>query len=179
MPAASAWAACGPPATAPRSCSSPARACWVSAGSSGWAFGPHIGTVGNNAHRGSRAAYLDAGTGYRISRSTTAPQAGGYDIGARIASGAAGGTLTVQVNGVTAGTVTIPSQRVYAQYTVSGVRVAAGDTVTVAVDSAPGGWVTVDGAAQTARTTTVDGTVYTYATVTVPAGRTSVVEVTG
>ncbi|MFJ8435014.1 RICIN domain-containing protein [Kitasatospora sp. NPDC094019] len=134
-------------------------------GGSGWTFGAHTGTAGNNAHRGSRAAYLDAGTGYRISRTATAPQAGGYDIGAWIATGAAGGTLTVQVNGATAGTVTIPSQSVYAQYTVSGVRVAAGDTVTVAVGSAPGGWVNVDdvtvapAAPNTPRLTSSDATV--------------------
>ncbi|WP_051710700.1 RICIN domain-containing protein [Streptomyces sp. NRRL S-350] len=113
-------------------------------GTTGWTFTAHAGTAGNNAHRGAGLAYLDAGSGYRISQSTTAPQAGSYDIGAWIATGAAGGTLTVQVNEVAVGTVTLPAQAVYAQYTVPGVRVAAGDTVTVSVGSAPGGWVNVD-----------------------------------
>ncbi|WP_188309505.1 RICIN domain-containing protein [Streptomyces sp. CBMA123] len=113
-------------------------------GSGSWTFTAHTGTATNNPHSGSGLAYLDAGTGYRVSQSSTAPQGGSYDVSAWIASGAAGGTLTVQVNGSTAGSLTLPAQTTYALYTVPRVRVNAGDTVTLAIGSAPDGWVNAD-----------------------------------
>ncbi|MFJ2863926.1 RICIN domain-containing protein [Kitasatospora sp. NPDC087314] len=113
-------------------------------GAAGWTFTAHAGTAGNNPHSGGGLAYLDAGNGYRVSQSITAPQSGTYDFSAWIASGAGGGTLTVQVNGNGAGSVAVPQQSTYAKYTVARVHVDAGDTVTLAIGSAPGGWVNVD-----------------------------------
>ncbi|MGC0318102.1 RICIN domain-containing protein [Kitasatospora acidiphila] len=113
-------------------------------GSSGWTLTAHAGTAGNNPHLGSTAAYLDAGTGYQVSQRITAPQGGSYDVSAWIATGAAGGSFSVQVNGSTAATLTLPSQSTYAKYTLPRVQVHAGDAVTVAIGSAPTGWVNVD-----------------------------------
>ncbi|MFE9424869.1 RICIN domain-containing protein [Kitasatospora sp. NPDC006697] len=113
-------------------------------GGTGWTFSAHAGTAANNPHRGSQLAYLDAGTGYTISQSSTAPVAGSYDFSAWIATGAAGATLSVAVNGSTAGSVTLPAQAVYAQYTVPRIQVKAGDTVALVIGSAAGGWVNAD-----------------------------------
>ncbi|GAA1956202.1 RICIN domain-containing protein [Kitasatospora viridis] len=113
-------------------------------GTSGWTFTAHTGIGTNNPHLGADAVYLDAGTGYRVSQTVTAPQAGRYDFSAWIATGAAGGTLSVQVNGRTAGSVQLPSQSVYAKYTVPRIAVKAGDRVTLAIGSAATGWVNAD-----------------------------------
>jgi hypothetical protein len=113
-------------------------------GSSGWTFTAHAGAATNNPHSGSGLAYLDAGTGYSISQSITAPDNGSYDFSAWLAASAAGGTLTVQVNGTTAGSLTVPAQTTYALYTVPRIHVNAGDAVTLVIGSSPSGWVNAD-----------------------------------
>ncbi|MFJ9608383.1 RICIN domain-containing protein [Kitasatospora sp. NPDC101176] len=113
-------------------------------GADGWTLTEHTGTATNNPHTGSRLAYLDAGTGYRVSRQVTAVTAGAYDLSAWIATGGAGGTFEVRVNGAVAGSLSLPEQPTYAKYSLPRIRVAAGDTVTVGIGSSPTGWVNVD-----------------------------------
>ncbi|MFE9426769.1 RICIN domain-containing protein [Kitasatospora sp. NPDC006697] len=113
-------------------------------GTGGWTFSAHTGIASNNPHLGGSAAYLDAGTGYTVSQTVTAPQNGSYDFSAWIATGAAGGNLTVLVNGKAAGSVALPSQSVYAKYTVPRIAVKAGDRVALSVGSSPSGWVNAD-----------------------------------
>lgn len=113
-------------------------------GTTGWTFTAGAGIGTNNPHSGSDDAYLNAGTGYDISQATTAPEAGSYDFSAWLASSAAGGTLSVSVNGTSAGSLTLLAQTTYAKYTLSRIQVAAGDTVTLTVGSSPGGWVNAD-----------------------------------
>ncbi|MFH8386092.1 ricin-type beta-trefoil lectin domain protein [Kitasatospora sp. NPDC018058] len=115
-------------------------------GASGWTFTEHTGVATNNPHSGSRLAYLDAGTGYRVGQQVTAVTAGTYDLSAWIATGAAGGTFSVSVNGTVVQSLTLPEQPTYAKYTLPRVKVAAGDLVTLAVGSSPSGWVNVDDA---------------------------------
>ncbi|MFJ2577896.1 RICIN domain-containing protein [Kitasatospora aureofaciens] len=115
-------------------------------GTTGWTFTAHTGVATNNPHTGTRLAYLDAGTGYRVSQQVTAVTAGTYDLSAWIASGAAGGRFSVGVNDVTVRELTLPDQAVYAKYTLPRVRLEAGDRLTLAIDSSPAGWVNVDDA---------------------------------
>ncbi|MQS16888.1 hypothetical protein F7Q99_33055 [Streptomyces kaniharaensis] len=113
-------------------------------GTAGWEFTAHTGVATNNPHTGSRLAYLDAGTGYRVSQQVTAVTTGTYDLSAWIASGAAGGSFSVAVNGAVVRSLTLPGQAVYAKYTLPRVQVEAGDRLTLAVGSSPSGWVNVD-----------------------------------
>ncbi|MFF4381634.1 RICIN domain-containing protein [Kitasatospora sp. NPDC001547] len=116
-------------------------------GSAGWTFTGHTGTATNNPHGGSRLAYLDAGPGYAVSQQVTAVSAGSYDLSAWIATGGAGGSLSVSVNGTVVRTVPLPEQPLYAKYTLPRVAVAPGDRLTLTIGSSPTGWVNVDDAA--------------------------------
>ncbi|MFJ8622165.1 RICIN domain-containing protein [Kitasatospora sp. NPDC093550] len=116
-------------------------------GAEGWTLTEHTGIASNNPHSGTRLAYLDAGTGYTVSRSTTATAAGSHDLSAWIATGGAGGTLAVSVNGTVVRSLTLPEQPVYAKYTLPRIRVAPGDRIVLTIGSSPTGWVNVDDAA--------------------------------
>ncbi|MFE6056979.1 RICIN domain-containing protein [Kitasatospora sp. NPDC056446] len=116
-------------------------------GGDGWTLTAHTGIATNNPHGGTRLAYLDAGTGYAVSQQATAATAGGYDLSAWIATGGAGGTFSVSVNGAVVRSLTLPEQPTYAKYTLPRIRVAAGDRITLAVGSSPTGWINVDDAA--------------------------------
>ncbi|WP_188300890.1 RICIN domain-containing protein [Streptomyces sp. CBMA156] len=116
-------------------------------GSDGWTFTAHTGTATNNPHGGSRLAYLDAGPGYAVSQQVTAVTAGSYDLSAWIATGGAGGSLSVSVNGTVVRSLPLPEQTVYAKYSLPRVPVSPGDRLTLTVDSSPAGWINVDDAA--------------------------------
>ncbi|MFD4656970.1 RICIN domain-containing protein [Kitasatospora sp. NPDC058444] len=116
-------------------------------GSAGWTFTAHTGTAGNNPHGGGRLAYLDAGAGYAVSQQVTAVTAGSYDLSAWIATGGAGGVLSVSVNGAVVRSQPLPEQSTYAKYTLPRVPVAPGDRLTLTIGSSPTGWVNVDDAA--------------------------------
>ncbi|MFJ6777105.1 RICIN domain-containing protein, partial [Kitasatospora sp. NPDC091257] len=88
----------------------------------GWTFTAHTGTATNNPHGGSRLAYLDAGPGYTVSQQVTAVTAGTYDLSAWIATGGAGGSLSVSVNGTVVRSLPLPEQSTYAKYTRSDER---------------------------------------------------------
>ncbi|MEV7027523.1 hypothetical protein, partial [Kitasatospora sp. NPDC093558] len=113
-------------------------------GTAGWTFTAHTGVATNNPHTGTRLAYLDAGTGYRVGQEITAVTDGTYDLSAWIASGAAGGTFSAAVNGTVVRQLALPVQPVYAKYTLPRVHVAPGDRLTLAIGSSPAGWVNVD-----------------------------------
>ncbi|MGW2250187.1 RICIN domain-containing protein [Kitasatospora sp. NPDC001660] len=113
-------------------------------GTDGWTFTEHTGVATNNPHTGTRLAYLDAGTGYRVSQEVSAVTDGTYDLSAWIAGGAAGGTFSVAVNGAVVRSLTLPDQPVYAKYTLPRVHVVPGDRLTLAIGSSPTGWVNVD-----------------------------------
>ncbi|MFF2616832.1 hypothetical protein [Kitasatospora sp. NPDC058046] len=115
--------------------------------SGGWTFTPHTGTATNNPHGGARLAYLDAGPGYAVSQQVTAVTAGSYDLSAWIATGGAGGSLSVSVNGTVVRSLPLPEQSLYAKYTLPRVRVAPGDRLTLTIGSSPTGWINVDDAA--------------------------------
>ncbi|MEY9873958.1 hypothetical protein ABH931_003452 [Streptacidiphilus sp. MAP12-33] len=110
----------------------------------GWTFGDHTGIGTNYPHSGTSAAYLDAGTGYTVSQTVTATRAGSYDLSAWVATGAAGGTLTVAVDGRTAQTLPLADHSLYVKYTAPYLKVVPGDTVTVTIGSSPTGWVNFD-----------------------------------
>ncbi|MER7769489.1 RICIN domain-containing protein [Kitasatospora sp. NPDC096140] len=116
-------------------------------GADGWTLTEHTGIATNNPHGGTRLAYLDAGSGYSVTHRTTAVAAGGYDLSAWIATGAAGGTLAVRVNGAVVRSLTLPEQPTYAKYSLPRIRVAAGDRIDLTIGSSPTGWVNVDDAA--------------------------------
>ncbi|MEU3572228.1 RICIN domain-containing protein [Kitasatospora sp. NPDC036755] len=113
----------------------------------GWTFTAHTGTAGNNPHGGARLAYLDAGPGYAVSQQVTAVTAGSYDLSAWIATGGAGGSLSVSVNGARVRSLPLPEQSTYAKYTLPRIAVAPGDRLTLTIGSSPTGWVNVDDAA--------------------------------
>ncbi|MGW3071658.1 RICIN domain-containing protein [Kitasatospora sp. NPDC001132] len=113
----------------------------------GWTFTAHTGTATNNPHGGSRLAYLDAGPGYAVSQQVTAVTAGSYDLSAWIATGGAGGSFSVSVNGAVVRSLPLPEQSTYAKYTLPRVPVAPGDRLTLTIGSSPTGWVNVDDAA--------------------------------
>ncbi|MBO1413553.1 ricin-type beta-trefoil lectin domain protein, partial [Streptomyces sp. FH025] len=115
-------------------------------GALGWTFTEHTGVATNNPHSGNRLAYLDAGSGYTVSQRVTALSAGSYDLSAWIATGAAGGTFSVSVNGTVVRSLPLPEQGTYAKYTLPRITVAAGDQVTLVIGSSPSGWVNVDDA---------------------------------
>ncbi|MFE2408050.1 hypothetical protein ACFXDE_06900 [Kitasatospora sp. NPDC059408] len=116
-------------------------------GADGWTFTAHTGLATNNPHTGTRLAYLDAGTGYRVSQEVTAVTDGTYDLSAWIASGAAGGTFSATVNGTVVRQLALPGQPVYAKYTLPRIHLSPGDRLTLAFGSSPTGWVNVDEAA--------------------------------
>ncbi len=116
-------------------------------GTRGWTFTDHAGVGSNNPHYGGRQAYLDAVAGASVSQQATALTAGSFDLSAWIATGGAGGTLSVAVNGAVVQSLTLPDQSVYAKYSLPQVRVAAGDRVTLAIGSTSAGWVNIDDAA--------------------------------
>ncbi|MFD8783228.1 RICIN domain-containing protein [Kitasatospora sp. NPDC059599] len=116
-------------------------------GADGWTLTAHTGIATNNPHGGARLAYLDAGTGYAVSHRATAVTAGGYDLSAWIATGGAGGSFSVSVNGTVVRSLDLPEQPTYAKYTLPRIRVAAGDRIVLTIGSSPTGWVNVDDAA--------------------------------
>ncbi|GAA3010650.1 hypothetical protein GCM10020229_22840 [Kitasatospora albolonga] len=112
-------------------------------GATAWNFTAGTGTATNNPRTGARLAYLDAGAGKRIWQTVTPTTAGTYDVTAWIATGGAGGSFTVRVNGATAGTVALPAASSYTRHTVPRVTVKAGDSVEIAFESGTA-WINVD-----------------------------------
>ncbi|MFC8716554.1 hypothetical protein, partial [Kitasatospora sp. NPDC057198] len=112
-------------------------------GTSGWAFTSGTGVAGNLPHSGGKLAYLDGGTGKKVSQTLTAQNAGVYDVSAWIATGGTGGKFTVRINGTVAGTVSPAVRAAYARYTIPRVTVKAGDRLEIAFESG-NGWINAD-----------------------------------
>ncbi|MEU9856621.1 hypothetical protein [Streptomyces sp. NPDC047974] len=112
-------------------------------GTTGWNFTSGTGIATNAPHGGTKLAYLDEGTGKKVSQTLTATGDGLYDFSAWIATGGTGGKFVARVNGTVAGSVDLPSRSSYARYTVSRVSVKNGDTLELAFESGSG-WINVD-----------------------------------
>ncbi|KUJ67411.1 hypothetical protein ACZ90_28445 [Streptomyces albus subsp. albus] len=109
----------------------------------GWEFTPGTGVATNLPHGGRRLAYLDAGSGRKVSQTVTATGGGSYDISAWIATGGPGGRYVLRVNGATAASRTLPAAGNYRRYTLSRIPLAPGDRLEIAFESGDG-WVNVD-----------------------------------
>ncbi|MEU1225839.1 hypothetical protein [Streptomyces sp. NPDC005828] len=112
-------------------------------GATGWNFTPGTGVATNLPHSGTRLAYLDGGTGKKVSQTLTATGDGLYDFSAWIATGGTGGRFVARVNGKTAGAVDLPRRSSYARYTISRISLKSGDSLELAFESGSG-WVNVD-----------------------------------
>ncbi|KIF73781.1 hypothetical protein QR77_06870 [Streptomyces sp. 150FB] len=110
-------------------------------GTTGWTFSAGSGVSTDKPHGGTKVAHLavgKGGIGGKATQTLRAPRAGTYDISAWIATGGAGGTYAVRVNGASAGSLALPARPGYARYTVSRVRVRAGDSLEIAFTSGGG-----------------------------------------
>ncbi|MFJ9824853.1 hypothetical protein ACIRSU_10805 [Streptomyces sp. NPDC101160] len=113
------------------------------AGGSGWQFTPGTGTAVNYPHAGARLAYLDAGSGMKVSQTVTATGHGAYAISAWIATGGPGGRYVLRVNGSPAASLDLPATDRYRRYTLGPVTLAPGDSLEIAFESGLG-WVNAD-----------------------------------
>jgi hypothetical protein len=79
----------------------------------------------SNPHTGSFNAALTSQTGESavLLQNLTLTTGIGYVINFWLATPGAGGTLTVDLNGVTAGTITVPGDTLYTEYNLTGVPV--------------------------------------------------------
>ncbi|MET4613587.1 hypothetical protein ABIC28_004591 [Rhodococcus sp. PvR044] len=136
------------PSPASASASEPPPLAFVNPGfeqdMTGWTFTGGTGNGTNLKHSGAKNAYLDEGTGFRISQTVTVPADGMFDLSAWIATGAPEGTFSATVNGVPAASVTFATQQIFARYTLSRLSLRAGDRVEIAFGSSPNGWVNID-----------------------------------
>ncbi|CAM5440998.1 hypothetical protein GCM10010329_51670 [Streptomyces spiroverticillatus] len=113
-------------------------------GGAAWQFTSGTGTATNNPHSGKQLAYLDAGRGHKVSQTVTATGRGGaYVVTAWIATGGAGATYTLRVNGTTAATQTLPAAANYRRHTLGSISLSPGDKLEIAFESGQG-WVNVD-----------------------------------
>ncbi|MGW6536680.1 carbohydrate-binding protein [Streptomyces sp. NPDC055051] len=112
-------------------------------GSTGWNFTSGSGISTNLPHAGTKLAYLDGGSGKKVSQTVTVSTTGSYDFSAWIATGGTGGKFTARVNGTLAGSVALPSRSGYARYTVSRVAVNSGDRLELAFESGTN-WINAD-----------------------------------
>ncbi|MCX5130220.1 hypothetical protein [Streptomyces sp. NBC_00347] len=112
-------------------------------GRTGWQFTSGTGVATNYPHGAARLAYLDAGSGMKVSQTVTATGRGTYDISAWIATGGPNGRYTARVNGAVAATLTLPSASNYRRYTLSRIALAPGDRLEIAFESGDG-WVNAD-----------------------------------
>ncbi|MFI6645514.1 hypothetical protein [Streptomyces sp. NPDC050504] len=149
LPAGPTAAAASAPASAPGS--GPAQPALLTVndpgfegGGEGWEFTSGTGVATNNPHSGSRLAYLDAGTGMKVSQTVRATGRGSYAVSAWIATGGAGGRYVLRVNGATAASLDLPSAANFRRHTLGPVALAPGDRLEIAFESASGGWVNAD-----------------------------------
>ncbi|MEU8761527.1 hypothetical protein [Streptomyces sp. NPDC048659] len=112
-------------------------------GGKGWDFTPGTGVAGNYPHAGGRLAYLDAGSGMKVSQTVTATGHGGYLVSAWIATGGPGARYVLRVNGTEAAAQALPDGAAYRRHTLGTVTLAPGDRLEIAFESGRG-WVNVD-----------------------------------
>ncbi|MFH8476020.1 hypothetical protein [Streptomyces sp. NPDC018000] len=113
------------------------------AGGTAWEFTPGTGVAGNNPHSGRRLAYLDAGSGMKVSQTVTATGYGAYVVSAWIATGGPGGRYVLRVNGTAAASLPLPAAANYRRYTLGGITLAPGDRLEIAFESGQG-WLNAD-----------------------------------
>ncbi|MEU7387710.1 CBM35 domain-containing protein [Streptomyces tanashiensis] len=112
-------------------------------GGTGWEFTAGTGVAVNNPHAGSRLAYLDAGSGMKVSQTVTATGHGSYLVSAWIATGGPGGRYTLRVNGAAVAERTLPAAANYRRHTLGRITLAPGDRLELAFTSGQG-WINVD-----------------------------------
>ncbi|MFE5597355.1 hypothetical protein [Streptomyces sp. NPDC056549] len=112
-------------------------------GGKGWEFTTGTGVAVNNPHSGNRLAYLDAGSGMKVSQTVTATGRGGYLVSAWIATGGPGATYSLRVNGAAVAERTLPAAANYRRHTLGRITLAPGDRLEIAFESGQG-WVNVD-----------------------------------
>ncbi|MFC8506630.1 hypothetical protein ACFU3J_21605 [Streptomyces sp. NPDC057411] len=112
-------------------------------GGTGWEFGPGTGVASNYPHAGERLAYLDAGSGRKVSQTVTATGHGSYLVSAWIATGGPGGRYVLRIDGVPVAERTLPAGAGYRRHTLGRITLAPGDRLEIAFESGQG-WVNVD-----------------------------------
>ncbi|CAM5631923.1 hypothetical protein STANM337S_06120 [Streptomyces tanashiensis] len=112
-------------------------------GGTGWEFTAGTGVAVNNPHAGSRLAYLDAGSGMKVSQTVTATGHGSYLVSAWIATGGPGGRYSLRVNGAAVAERTLPAAANYRRHTLGRITLAPGDRLELAFTSGQG-WINVD-----------------------------------
>ncbi|MFE7552746.1 carbohydrate-binding protein [Streptomyces gardneri] len=112
-------------------------------GGTGWEFTSGTGVGSNYPHAGRRQAYLDAGSGMKVSQTVTATGHGGYLVSAWIATGGPGGRYVLRVNGATVAERTLPAAANYRRHTLGRIALTPGDRLEIAFESGQG-WVNVD-----------------------------------
>ncbi|MCX5205145.1 hypothetical protein OG897_27275 [Streptomyces sp. NBC_00237] len=112
-------------------------------GGSAWQFTPGTGTATNNPHSGKRLAYLDAGSGRKVSQTVTATGRGAYVVSAWIATGGPGGKYVLRINGTVVVSQALPAAANYRRHTLGSVDLSPGDRLEIAFESGDG-WVNAD-----------------------------------
>ncbi|MEU6981125.1 MULTISPECIES: hypothetical protein [unclassified Streptomyces] len=112
-------------------------------GGQGWEFTSGTGVASNNPHAGGRLAYLDAGSGMKVSQTVTATGHGGYLVSAWVATGGPGGRYLLRVNGTTVAEQPLPDGANYRRHTLGRITLAPGDRLEIAFESGQG-WINVD-----------------------------------
>lgn len=112
-------------------------------GGAAWEFTSGTGVATNNPHSGNRLAYLDAGSGMKVSQTVTATGRGAYVVSAWIATGGPGGRYVLRVNGTGAASLDLPSSANYRRYTLGAITLAPGDRLEIAFESGQG-WMNAD-----------------------------------
>ncbi|GGS90131.1 hypothetical protein GCM10010222_34650 [Streptomyces tanashiensis] len=112
-------------------------------GGTGWEFTAGTGVAVNNPHAGSRLAYLDAGSGMKVSQTVTATGHGSYLVSAWIATGGPGGRYSLRVNGAAVAERALPAAANYRRHTLGRITLAPGDRLELAFTSGQG-WINVD-----------------------------------
>ncbi|MFI9291216.1 hypothetical protein [Streptomyces gardneri] len=112
-------------------------------GGTGWEFTSGTGVGSNYPHAGRRQAYLDAGSGMKVSQTVTATGHGGYLVSAWIATGGPDGRYVLRVNGATVAERTLPAAANYRRHTLGRIALTPGDRLEIAFESGQG-WVNVD-----------------------------------
>ncbi|MEU5220590.1 hypothetical protein AB0G79_30910 [Streptomyces sp. NPDC020807] len=138
IPAAAATPSQGP-ADAPLTVANPG----FEHGVSGWEFTSGAGVGTNYPHAGNRQAYLDAGSGRKVSQTVTATGRGDYLVSAWIATGGPGARYVLRVDGTTVAERTLPAAANYRRHTLGRIALAPGDRLEIAFESGEG-WVNVD-----------------------------------
>ncbi|TDW22039.1 NPCBM/NEW2 domain-containing protein [Kribbella kalugense] len=116
------------------------------AGSDPWQFTAGAGRATNNPHTGQGLAYLDAGTGYKVSQPLTVDADGNYTASAWIGVNGAGGVFGLRDTdtGDVLASQSLPVIPSYRAYSLEPVDLSTGQHVEVFVTSSTENWINID-----------------------------------